>query len=156
MMVKFVSYNGVAYRVLHTGEGGMWLISYEEPTNHFFYIGDGLERIQTPEGFLEQSSKKKLTAAQQSRLALIHPLLDAQPRSITDRSYRLALAKEIAREQGTTYRGAVYQSGTFEAPHQRNLSAAAETGRGLPLLPGTALALPADAYLRSSDGENCQ
>ena len=104
MMVKFVSYNGVAYRVLHTGEGGMWLISYEEPTNPFFYIGDGLERIQTPEGFLEQSSRKKLTAAQQSRLALIHPLLDAQPRSITDRSYRLALAKEIAREQGTTYK----------------------------------------------------
>ncbi len=53
---------------------------------------------------MTQSSKKKLTAAQQSRLALIHPLLDAQPRSITDRSYRLALAKEIAREQGTTYK----------------------------------------------------
>ena len=104
MTAKFVSYNGMAYRVLHTGEGGMWLISYEEPTNPFFYIGDGLERIQTPEEFLEQSSKKKLTAAQQSRLALIHPLLDAQPRSITDRSYRLALAKEIAREQGTTYK----------------------------------------------------
>ena len=82
----------------------MWLISYEEPTNPFFYIGDGLERIQTPEGFLEQSSRKKLTAAQQSRLALIQPLLDAQPRSITDRSYRLSLAKEIAREQGTTYK----------------------------------------------------
>ena len=80
MTAKFVSYNGMAYRVLHTGEGGMWLISYEEPTNPFFYIGDGLERIQTPEEFLEQSSKKKLTAAQQSRLALIHPLLDAQPR----------------------------------------------------------------------------
>ena len=104
MTVKFVSYNGMAYRVLHTREGGMWLISYEEPTNPFFYIGDGLERIQTPEGFLEQSSRKKLTAAQQSRLALIQPLLDAQPRSITDRSYRLSLAKEIAREQGTTYK----------------------------------------------------
>ena len=130
MTVKFVSYNGVTYRVLHTGEGGMWLISYEEPTNPFFYIGDGLERIQTPEGFLEQSSRKKLTAAQQSRLALIQPLLDAQPRSITDRSYRLALAKEIAREQGTTYRGAVYQSGTFEAPHQRNPSAARWNRRG--------------------------
>ena len=84
MTENFVSYNGVTYRVLHTGEGGMWLISYEEPTNPFFYIGDGLERIQPPEEFLEQSSKKKLTAAQQSRLALIHPLLDAQPRSITD------------------------------------------------------------------------
>ena len=104
MTVKFVSYNGVAYRVLHTGEGGMWLISYEEPAQPFFYTGDGLERIQTPEGFLEQSSRKKLTAAQQSRLALIQPLLDAQPRSITDRSYRLSLAKEIAREQGTTYK----------------------------------------------------
>ena len=104
MMVKFVAYNGVAYRVLHTGEGGMWLISYEEPAQPFFYTGDELERIQTPEGFLEQSSRKKLTAAQQSRLALIQPLLDAQPRSITDRSYRLSLAKEIAREQGTTYK----------------------------------------------------
>ena len=75
MTVKFVPYNGVAYRVLRTGEGGMWLISYEEPAHPFFYTGDELERIQTPEGFLEQSSKKKLTAAQQSRMALIrHPL----------------------------------------------------------------------------------
>lgn len=43
MTVKFVSYNGVTYWVLHTGEGGMWLISYEEPTKPFFYTGDGLE-----------------------------------------------------------------------------------------------------------------
>ena len=53
---------------------------------------------------MEQSSKKKLTAAQQSRLSLIQPLLDAQPRSITDRSCRLSIAKEIAKEQGTTYK----------------------------------------------------
>ena len=44
---------------------------------------------------MTQSSKKKLTAAQQSRLSLIQPLLDAQPRSITDRSCRLSIAKEI-------------------------------------------------------------
>lgn len=45
MAVKFVSYNGMAYRVLHAEEGGMWLISYEEPAQPFFYTGDGLERI---------------------------------------------------------------------------------------------------------------
>ena len=85
MTVKFVSYNGIEYRVLHVGEGGMWLIPYEEPAQPFFYTGDEVERIQTPEDFLEQSSKKKLTAAQQSRLALIQPLLDATSFATTSR-----------------------------------------------------------------------
>ena len=58
MMVKFVAYNGVAYRVLHTGEGGMWLISYEEPAQPFFYTGDELERIQTPGGFWSSPPEK--------------------------------------------------------------------------------------------------
>jgi len=35
---------------------------------------------------------------------LIQPLLDAQPKSITDHSFRLALAKRIADEKGTTSR----------------------------------------------------
>lgn len=102
-MTKFVSRNGERYRVLLTEDESMWLISYERPGPPFFTTEDGFEKIPAPEDF-HTADSKVLTRAQQDRLTLIQPLLDAQPRSITDHDYRLILAKEIAEEKSTTHR----------------------------------------------------
>lgn len=104
-VMRFVERLGEVYRVLLETESGSWLISCADPGPPFYVSADNLpqfQRVQAPEDFLRQS-RKELTAAQKKRLALIQPLLD-DTACITDRTVRMASAKELASEHGTTAR----------------------------------------------------
>lgn len=101
-MIRFVQRTtGEIFRVLQESDGGMWLISFDEPAAPLFVSSAvGLERIETPASFLV-AQQRVLTQAEERRLALIQPMLDDE-RCMTDRSHRLSIAKEVAASFSTT------------------------------------------------------
>lgn len=101
----FFKMNGGLYKRLLALDHGAWVISYDEPgapqyiTDAFLEI---CEKAEMPEAYriaLEQA--KHLTEAEMKRLALIEPLLE-DSLFIIDGKSRLAMAKKIAEENGTT------------------------------------------------------
>lgn len=102
-MIRFVQRTtGEIFRVLQESDSGLWLISYQEPAAPFFAASAiGLERIETPALFMA-AQQRTLTQAEDRRLALIQPLLDAGEQCITDKGHRLNVAKEIAASSQTT------------------------------------------------------
>lgn len=101
----FFKMNGGLYKRLLALDHGAWAISYDEPgapqyiTDAFLEI---CEKAEMPEAYriaLEQA--KHLTEAEMKRLALIEPLLE-DSLFIIDGKSRLAMAKKIAEENGTT------------------------------------------------------
>lgn len=101
-MIRFVQQStGEVFRVLQKVDGGVWLISYDEPAAPLFVSStDDLKRIETPTSFLA-AQQRTLTQAEQGRLALIQPLLDDEG-CITNRGYRLSMAKEVSASARTT------------------------------------------------------
>lgn len=101
MLIRFVQRAGETFRVLLELPEGSWIISYTEPAAPLFVSladTENLERIPTPETFLE-AQQKPLTPAEEKRLAMIQPLIQNEA-CITDRETRLRVAKEIAAESG--------------------------------------------------------
>ncbi|MCD8170757.1 MAG: hypothetical protein LUE94_15890 [Clostridiales bacterium] len=101
----FYRINGEVFRRLLALDHGAWVISYDEPGPPR-YIENSLlescEKADMPEDYriaLEQA--KYLTRAGIKRLALIEPLLEDSS-CITDKKFRLDMAKRIAKENGTT------------------------------------------------------
>lgn len=101
-MIRFVQRStSEVFRVLQKVDGGVWLISYDEPAAPLFVSStDDLKRIETPTSFLA-AQQRTLTQAEQGRLALIQPLLDDEG-CITNRGYRLSMAKEVSASARTT------------------------------------------------------
>ncbi len=101
-MIRFMQrQTGEIFRMLLEADGGMWLISFDEPTAPFFVASAiDLERIETPVSFLT-AQKRPLTQAEERRLALIQPLLDDE-RCITNKGHRLNIVKEISASSNTT------------------------------------------------------
>ena len=103
MMTRFISRHDEIYRILSQENGGAWLISHTAPGAPVWISDndmDAFQRVPTPDTF---GAKEPVTAAQSERLRLIQPLLDEEA-CITDKSQRLAMAKEIASENETTSR----------------------------------------------------
>ena len=100
MRNQFVERNGEKFKVLASDGSGAWLISYDSPAAPFF-VGDmdAYQRTVPP-----SAQGGELSAAGQKRLELIQPLLDAGNAAITDKQYRLNVAKDIALSHATTPR----------------------------------------------------
>lgn len=103
MTVRFVSSAGMRFRVLREEEGGVWLISYDEPAAPILDCSGGLERIETPEAFMDNVKRREkgLTKAEQERLDLIAPLLDNED-CMTQKQLRKSMADNIAQRMNTT------------------------------------------------------
>lgn len=103
-MIRFVQRaTGEIFRALSEVDGGLWMISFDEPAVPFFAasaVAESLERIETPKEFLE-AQKRTLTKAETTRLALIQPLINDE-KCIVDRGHRLNMAKEVAAKANTT------------------------------------------------------
>lgn len=103
----FFRINGGLFKRLIALDHGAWVISYDEPGAPQYITSallEACEMVEMPEGYriaLEQT--KHLTEAGMKRLALIQPLLEDSVYIVDSRS-RLAMAKKIAHENGTTYR----------------------------------------------------
>ncbi|MCQ5145141.1 transposase family protein [Enterocloster bolteae] len=101
----FFRMNGEVYKRLLALDHGAWVISYDEPGAPQYITAaflEACEKVEMPEGYrvaLEQA--KHLTEAEMKRLALIEPLLEDSI-YIVDGKSRLAMAKKIAEENGTT------------------------------------------------------
>lgn len=100
MRNQFVERNGEKFKVLASDGSGAWLISYDSPAAPFF-VGDmdAYQRTVPP-----SAQGGELSAAGQRRLDLIRPLLDVGNTAITDKQYRLNVAKDIALSHATTPR----------------------------------------------------
>ena len=100
MRNQFVERNGEKFKVLASDGPGAWLISYDSPAAPFF-VGDmdAYQRTVPP-----PAQGGELSAAGQRRLDLIRPLLDVGNTAITDKQYRLNVAKDIAERHFTTSR----------------------------------------------------
>lgn len=102
-MMRFVERNGEICRVLMRNVDGIWLISHQAPAAPFVVSPEEFcdwNRIPMPDTYRLSA---KLTSSQEARLRLIQPLLE-DSRCITDKPYRLSIAKEIAEREGTTPR----------------------------------------------------
>ena len=104
-MRLFFRMNGELFKRLIALDHGAWVISYDEPGAPQYITAaflEACEKVEMPEGYrvaLEQA--KHLTEAEMKRLALIEPLLEDSI-YIVDGKSRLAMAKRIAEENGTT------------------------------------------------------
>ena len=101
----FFRMNGELFKRLIALDHGAWVISYDESGAPQYITAaflEACEKVEMPEGYrvaLEQA--KHLTEAEMKRLALIEPLLEDSI-YIVDGKSRLAMAKRIAEENGTT------------------------------------------------------
>lgn len=105
--MRFVqSPTGEKFRVLLEEEGGVWLISHDEPAAPMFVDvteATTFKRIQTPDIFFLSFtlSPFTLSQAENDRLELIQALLDDE-RCVMDKSFRLSVTKEVAGQHQTT------------------------------------------------------
>jgi len=126
--VRFVERNGERYRVLLHDEFALWLISFDSPAQPFCVVSSEMsefQRVETPEDF--ECGDRMTSMAQQTRLQLIQPLLDAGPIGITERQQRGQIARQIATEQHTSERRILrlyykyLATGRLTAPKKREL-----------------------------------
>jgi len=97
----FIKCSGEIYNVLLRENGGAWVISYESPKAPVFWNDMDsplIERIETPEEYIKQKSKR-LTEAEKKRLQRIQPLLDNDI-YISDTRARLEMLKKLSEETG--------------------------------------------------------
>lgn len=97
---QFVERNGALFKVLASDGGGAWLISHDSPAAPFFVVDMAAYQRTLP----PQLPDSELSSAAQKRLELIQPLLDAGDAAVTDKQYRLNVAKDIAERHSTTPR----------------------------------------------------
>ena len=106
-MNRYAERNGEVFRVLLQEGEGAWLISCQTPAAPFFAAQVAVFTPYAASSSHEASSliasSNPESPAQAKRLRLIQPLLD-ETRCITDRAFRSSLARETARQNGTTSR----------------------------------------------------
>lgn len=140
MLIRFVENSiGEKFRELLEGNGGVWLISHDEPAAPVF-VGlpevETFKRIKTPDTFVLSSAT--LSSAEKNRLELIRSLLDDE-RCVMDKIHRLSIAKVTSEKHQTTvkrvlrlyYRylatGALIKKKTREAQQRTDFNWAIQT-----------------------------
>ncbi|RHR44648.1 integrase [Clostridium sp. AF18-27] len=101
----FIDVAGEVHRIVSKSEGGVWIISYENPCSPKFVTEQDLKaypKIMPPQEYLEYIDKQKNpTDGQQKRLSLIAELMEDEI-YIMDKHIRNQKIKELAECERTT------------------------------------------------------
>lgn len=101
----FIDVAGEVHRIVSKSEGGVWIISYENPCSPKYVSEQDLKaypRIEPPQEYLEYIDRQKNpTDGQQKRLSLITELMKEEI-YIMDKKARNQKIKEVAEREETT------------------------------------------------------
>ena len=101
----FIDVAGEVHRIVSKSEGGVWIISYENPCSPKFVSEQDLKaypRIEPPQEYLKDLDRQKNpTDGQQKRLSLIAELMEDEI-YIMDKHTRNQKIKELAEREETT------------------------------------------------------